>query len=106
MVNKISDATPVSQPGAGDPHVTGAGAAGDPRVTGADAAPFLYVVRGQPTQAELAAVVTVLAARQAASARAGRPARAVRSTWSDRSRLMRASVSPGPGAWRRSALPR
>jgi hypothetical protein len=30
----------------------------------------------------------------------------VRSAWTDRSRQMRATLSPGPGAWRRSALPR
>jgi acyl-CoA carboxylase epsilon subunit len=96
MLNEISDATPGTQAGAGDP----CGA------TAADARPFLYVVRGEPTEAELAAVVTVLAAREAASDRGTAPARAVRSTWSNRSRLMRASISPGPGAWRRSALPR
>ncbi len=73
---------------------------------GADERPFLYVVRGQPTKTELAAVVAVLAARGAASAGVTAPARAVRSAWSDRSRLMRESISPGPGAWRRSALPR
>jgi hypothetical protein len=96
MQNENADPNPGTQAGADDPRAA----------TGADDRPFLYVVRGEPTQAELAAVVTVLAARAAASARARRPVSAVRSTWSDRSRLMRASVSPGPGAWRRSALPR
>jgi len=96
MQNEISDATPGTQAGVGDR----CGA------TGADARPILYVVRGQPTEAELAAVVTVLAARAAALAGGTAPARAVRSTWPDRSRMMRASISPGPGAWRRSALPR
>jgi hypothetical protein len=74
---------------------------------------FLSVVRGNPTGAELAAVVTVLAARARAAAAAETaaadvptPPRASRSRWSDRSQLMRASLSPGPDAWRRSALPR
>ena len=97
MHNETSGVTPGTKASPGDPH----------GATGADARPLLYVVRGEPTDAELAAVVTVLAARTAAaSARVPTPARAVRSSWSDRSRLMRESMSPGPGAWRRSALPR
>jgi len=84
--------------------------------TQAESSPvFLSVVRGNPTDTELAALVTVLAARAGASAAgpaataAGgqpTPARAPRSRWSDKSWLMRASLSPGPDAWRRSALPR
>jgi Acyl-CoA carboxylase epsilon subunit len=73
---------------------------------------FLSVVRGNPTDTELAALVTVLAARAGASAATvtsaadqPTPARAPRSPWSDKSWLMRASLSPGPDAWRRSALP-
>ncbi|MDR2983392.1 MAG: acyl-CoA carboxylase subunit epsilon [Nocardiopsaceae bacterium] len=73
----------------------------------ADARPFLYVVRGTPTEDELAAVVAVLATRaRAGSAGVPLSARPVSSSWSERSRLMRESISPGPGAWRRSALPR
>jgi acyl-CoA carboxylase epsilon subunit len=68
--------------------------------------PFISVVRGQPTEAELAAVVTVLAARSIAAATVPAPARASRSSWSDTSRLMRESIAPSAGAWRRSALPR
>jgi len=72
---------------------------------------FFSVVRGHPTDEELAAVVTVLAARAGAAAAAAAayeptPARALRSRWSDKSRLMRTSLAPGPDAWRRSALPR
>jgi hypothetical protein len=70
---------------------------------------FLSVVRGNPTDTELAALVAVLAARAGAAAAAAEvptPARAPRSRWSDKSCLMRASLSPGPDAWRRSALPR
>ena len=70
---------------------------------------FFSVVRGHPTDDELAAVVTVLAARAGTAAAAAyepTPARALRSRWSDKSRLMRTSLAPGPDAWRRSALPR
>ena len=82
------------------------GTPADPGMT-----PFLSVVRGHPTDEELAAVVTVLAARAGAAAAATAayeptPARALRSRWSDKSRLMRTSLAPGPDAWRRSALPR
>jgi len=74
---------------------------------------FLSVVRGNPTDAELAALVAVFAARAGAAAAAATsaagqptPAHATRSRWSDKSWLMRASLSPGPDAWRRSILPR
>jgi hypothetical protein len=72
--------------------------------------PVLSVVRGQPTDAEIAAVVAVLAlrARQGAAAQAAArtvPA-AARSGWSDRSRQLRQPFAAGPGAWRRSTLPR
>jgi Acyl-CoA carboxylase epsilon subunit len=70
--------------------------------------PFLRVVRGNPTPEELAAVTIVLAARiRAVAAAAGQANDASGcSNWSARSRLMRASVSPSPGGWKRSALPR
>ncbi len=64
--------------------------------------PFLRVVQGNPTPEELAALVAVLMARSGEAATA--PAR-TRSAWSDRSRQLRHPMSPGPGAWRRSALP-
>ncbi|PSK97029.1 acyl-CoA carboxylase epsilon subunit-like protein [Murinocardiopsis flavida] len=66
-------------------------------------APFLRVVRGEPTADEVAALVAVLAAR-ARAARAGRGggAHAPRSAWRDRARLVRAPLRPGPGAWRMS----
>jgi Acyl-CoA carboxylase epsilon subunit len=67
--------------------------------------PVLRIVRGDPTPEELAALVTVLAARAAASAAAEPPA-APRSAWRDRSRYARTTLPHGPGAWRASALPR
>lgn len=71
--------------------------------------PVLSVVRGQPTETELAAVVAVLAVRaRAAAALASQPglAGASRSAWSERSRQLREPIVSGHGAWRASALPR
>ncbi len=66
---------------------------------------MLRVVRGDATPEEIAALVAVLMA--AASAGEGEQAATpVRSAWSERSRQLRAPLFPGPGAWRRSALPR
>jgi len=64
----------------------------------------LRVVRGDATPEEIAALVAVLMARSASEG-APRPARSVQNSWSDRSRQLRRPLSPGPGAWRRSALP-
>jgi hypothetical protein len=96
--------TPGGQPGALTEHSGGASQPDPP----AAARPVLSVLRGEPTEAELAAVITVLAARSAAAAFASRPApaSASRSSWSANSRLLRAPLQAGPGGWRRSALPR
>jgi hypothetical protein len=69
----------------------------------------LRVVRGDPTAEELAALTTVLAAAQtrtlnASAANSPPPARG--SGWRDRAALIGAPLRPGPGAWRRSGLPR
>jgi hypothetical protein len=63
--------------------------------------PLLRVVRGSPSDEELAALVAVLTA--AAGPDAIRPV--PRSNWSDRSALLRRPLRPGPTAWRASALP-
>jgi Acyl-CoA carboxylase epsilon subunit len=64
--------------------------------------PVLRVVRGDATPEEIAALVAVLMTRAApGDARPLRPA----SAWADRSRLLRRTLHPGPGAWRRSGLP-
>ena len=65
--------------------------------------PVLRVIRGDATPEEIAAVVAVLLSRDAPSD-APPPAPAP-SAWADRSRLVRRPLFPGPGAWRRSALP-
>ena len=67
-------------------------------------APLVTVTRGEPTPAELAAVLAVLyavAANRASRAPTG-PARA-RSAWMEHSRVRRTLPPPGPGAWRASA---
>ena len=65
-------------------------------------ASVLRVVRGRPTAEELAALVTVLAARSGGTAPADtRPV----SRWADPRRLMRGHTPPARGGWRSSALP-
>ncbi|MBU6310932.1 MAG: hypothetical protein KGN38_00210 [Actinomycetales bacterium] len=61
------------------------------------------VIRGNPTAAEVAAVVAALTVMRETRAKA---ARRRRSLWSLPSRQTRPRLSPGPGAWRASALPR
>jgi len=61
-------------------------------------------VRGSPTTAEIAALVTVLAARRANAGLTASPAAPV-SAWADPAKRMRRSLPVGPGAWHRSALP-
>jgi hypothetical protein len=67
-------------------------------------APLLRVLRGEPTDEELAALVVALLARGAPAtapgAEAGPP-----SGWRDRTATLRAPLPAGPGAWRASALP-
>ncbi|HEX2499659.1 MAG TPA: acyl-CoA carboxylase subunit epsilon [Actinomycetes bacterium] len=70
---------------------------------GRGARPALRVVRGEPTPEELAALVTVLAARAAMVPAAGSGSDAVRSAWQDRSRYLRTTLPHGAGAWRASA---
>ena len=64
--------------------------------------PVLRVVKGEPTDEELAALVTVLTLRSASQPTA--PA-AGPSGWSAYARTVRPPVLPGPDAWRRSARP-
>lgn len=66
--------------------------------------PLLRVVRGNPSDAEVAALTAIVAA--AVSARAPEPSPKRDSWWADKASLVRAPLSPGDGAWRASALPR
>jgi hypothetical protein len=63
--------------------------------------PFLQVVSGEPTPAELAAVTVLLTALTRAGGKSERPAPA--GGWSDLSLRIRRMPPPGPGAWRNSS---
>ncbi|GEL24979.1 acetyl-CoA carboxylase biotin carboxyl carrier protein subunit [Pseudonocardia sulfidoxydans NBRC 16205] len=62
------------------------------------------VVRGEPSDEEVAALTAVLLAAASSAGTGTAPAR--RDRWSDPVRRMRGPLRPGPGAWRASALPR
>jgi hypothetical protein len=66
------------------------------------ARPLLQVVRGTPSVQELAALVAVLAARTSATAIEAQPP--ARPLWGRP--VLRSPLTPGPGAWRASGLPR
>jgi hypothetical protein len=59
------------------------------------------VIHGKPTAEELAALIAVVTARTTTAAQPVRP----RTVWGDHARQVRRPLSPGPGAWRRSARP-
>jgi sarcosine oxidase gamma subunit len=66
--------------------------------------PVLRVVKGDLTAEELAALVAVIAARNAAAAHAAaRASKRPRSEWGHPSRLVRQPHHFGPDQWRRSA---
>jgi Acyl-CoA carboxylase epsilon subunit len=65
--------------------------------------PLLNVVKGDPTPEELAAVVAAVAAKLSARTAAPKPKA---SGWAAYWRTVRQPIQPGPGAWRRSGLPR
>ena len=68
------------------------------------AKPVLRVVKGDLTPEELAALVAVVAARNAAAAHAAaRATKRPRSEWSNPVRTHRAPHRVGPDLWRRSA---
>ena len=67
--------------------------------------PILRVVKGDLTPEELAALVAVVAARNAAAAHAAaRTKPKVRSQWGHPARMARAAHRVGPGLWHRSAF--
>ena len=75
---------------------------GAPEATPEERRALFRVVRGTPTDAELAALTVVLAA--AAPRRAPEPATC--SAWTDPMARMRRSLHAGPGAWHSSTWPR
>lgn len=72
---------------------------------GFPARPLLRVVRGEPDDAELAALTAVVAGLASASGAEGSASRPPRSRWSDPAAGMRTFPRPGEGAWRASGLP-
>ena len=68
-----------------------------------DRPPLLRVLKGDPTDQELAALVAVVSSL---SAPADTPRAVPRSEWSAHRRKVRGSHVHGPGAWRNSAFPR
>ena len=72
-------------------------------VAGTPQAPALFLVKGDATPEEVAALTVVLQGIAAASAPAPTPRRTPE--WSAHHRKVRRSHSSGPGGWRSSALP-
>lgn len=70
-----------------------------------DARPFLRVISGDLSDEELAALVSVLAARTAAVAAQTSP-KPLRSEWGHPARAVRSAHSVGPDMWHRSAFVR
>ena len=66
--------------------------------------PPLFLVKGEASTEEVAALSVVLQGVAAASAPADEPE--VTSEWSAHHRKLRASYPAGPGRWRSSGLPR
>jgi hypothetical protein len=65
--------------------------------------PLLRVVRGEPDDAELAALTAVVLGMAAVPR--PEPAQPRRSAWADRASALRRTLPHGPGAWRASGLP-
>ena len=68
---------------------------------GSTGQPLLRVVRGTPDEAELAALLAVLAARGGGTDE--EPMAATVGGWSDPAHRLRTPLPHGPGAWRASA---
>jgi hypothetical protein len=74
-----------------------------------DEGPPLFVVKGDASPTEVAALVAVLQAVASAEATPARPGPAPLGRWSAHARRMRgphAAPPAGPGGWRASAAPR
>jgi len=69
-------------------------------MTDSSAEPAFEVVKGNPTEDELAALLTVLKSRRAAPVTAG--PKETDNGWSAYWRTLRAPLRPGPGGWRAS----
>jgi Acyl-CoA carboxylase epsilon subunit len=72
--------------------------------TPAERRALFRVVRGEPSDAEMAALAVVLAAVAASPRPEVRPV--ARSAWNDPAARLRRPLAIGPGAWRTSTWPR
>ncbi|MDQ3382769.1 MAG: acyl-CoA carboxylase subunit epsilon [Actinomycetota bacterium] len=70
-----------------------------------DGSGVIRIRSGNPTAEEIAAAVVAAAALSAVTAPSG-GLTGNRSLWNVQARVPRPRLSPGPGAWRASALPR
>ncbi|HEX6352447.1 acyl-CoA carboxylase subunit epsilon [Actinophytocola sp.] len=68
--------------------------------------PHLRIVKGNPSDEELAALVAVVSAVDASASDSASEESARNSAWSDRRGLVREPLPHGPGAWRASGFPR
>ena len=64
-------------------------------------APAITVMAGNPTDEELAAVISLLSRLPRTEVVQPNPP----SHWSNKAAMMRPRINPGPGAWRASAFP-
>ena len=69
------------------------------------ARPVLRVLSGNPTAEETAVLIAVVAAASGGGEGAAAPAPG-RSLWRDSTKAPGHRITPGPGAWRASTLPR
>jgi hypothetical protein len=76
-------------------------------VNHSDDQPVFSVVKGSPTEEELAAVMTVLTTRfaQRSKKEPSHEDAKARTGWSAYWRSVRSPIQPGPSAWRMSARP-
>ena len=63
--------------------------------------PSIRVIAGNPTETELAVVISLMSHLPRASVAQPNPP----SHWSDRAAMMRPVIAAGPGAWRASSFP-
>jgi len=64
-------------------------------------APAITVTAGNPTEEELAVVISLLSRLPGTEVVQPNPP----SHWSNKAAMMRPRINPGPGAWRASAFP-
>ena len=74
--------------------------------TAGDERPPLFIVKGDASDEEVAALAAVLQALASAGTSASHERPRPRSEWSAPRRSLRGALAHGPGGWRASSLPR